>query len=90
MTAKGGPPGPATNATSPGLRVRIRWDQFDKAAEKLGAMNDSDKARLIGVNRSTMWRYRYGLMSPSLGRAMEIANTLRIKLLRLIEAEEVR
>jgi len=73
-----------TDATDATL-VRMRLDVFDLYAERRGAHTDADKARLIKVNRSTMWRYRYGKQQPSLDKAAKIAAVLGIPLETLIE-----
>lgn len=72
----------ATDAT-PGARLRL--DVFDREAERLGATTDAAKARLIDVDRVTMWRYRKGLLTPKTGRAMAIAEKLGISVDELIE-----
>ncbi|HET8682052.1 MAG TPA: helix-turn-helix transcriptional regulator [Micromonosporaceae bacterium] len=74
---------PATDATQPATRLRI--DIFDRRAEALGAETDADKARLIGVDRVTLWRYRSGRLVPSLDRAMTIANILGLAVDELFE-----
>lgn len=58
---------------------------FDRRTEELGATTDAAKADLIEVDRVTMWRYRKGHLSPSLDRAITIANRLGISLTDLIE-----
>lgn|SRR6185369_15483773 len=72
----------ATDAT---LVARLRLDVFDANAERLGAMSDQAKADLIGVDRATMWRYRTGKMTPTLDRALAIAEVLGVDLSELIE-----
>lgn len=74
----------ATDATP---TVRMRLDVFDTHAERLGAASDAEKADLINVDRVTMWRYRKGLMRPSLARAMAIAEMLNVSLDELIERD---
>ncbi len=54
----------------------MRLDVFDRHAAKLGATTDAARAELIGVDRITMWRYRTGRLTPSLDRAMKIADVL--------------
>lgn len=63
----------ATDATPV---VQMRFDLFDEHAERLGAATDAAKAELIGVDRITLWRYRTGRLTPSLDRAMTIAERL--------------
>ena len=48
-------------------------------------MSDQAKADLIGVDRATMWRYRTGKMTPTLDRALAIAEVLGVDLSELIE-----
>jgi DNA-binding XRE family transcriptional regulator len=60
-------------------------DVFDANAERLGALTDAAKADLIGVDRATMWRYRNGHLTPSLDRALSIANLFGLTVEELIE-----
>jgi DNA-binding XRE family transcriptional regulator len=71
----------ATSATG----VQVHWPAFDKAAEDLGASTDEEKASLVGVNRTTLYRWRTGVMRPSLGRALDLAHRLRLDLDQLFE-----
>lgn len=63
----------------------MRLDVFDREAERLGAHTDAAKAKLIDVDRATMWRYRKGILTPSLSRAMAIADKLGVTFDDLIE-----
>lgn len=74
----------ATDATK---RVRLRLDVFDLYAARLGATTDAARAKLIDVDRITMWRYRKGHLTPSLSRAMGIAEKLGIDLEVLIDRD---
>ena len=60
-------------------------DVFDANAERLGATTDAAKAELIGVDRATIWRWRNGHLTPSLHRAMAIAELFDVKLSDLID-----
>lgn len=81
VTAKDLTPQPATDATV----ARLRLDVLDEKAEALGATSDAAKAELCGVDRVTFWRWRTGRLTPSLSRAMTIANRLGLELSDLIE-----
>ena len=62
-------------------------DVFDANAERLGATTDAEKAELIGVDRVTMWRWRNGHLTPSLNRAMAIADLFGVPLGDLIDRQ---
>lgn len=66
----------ARRATDATLTVLMDLTVFDTYAEAKGALDDQAKADLIEVDRVTLWRYRTGRLTPSLGRAMSIARTL--------------
>jgi DNA-binding XRE family transcriptional regulator len=63
----------------------MRMDVFDANAERLGAHTDADKARLIEVDRATMWRYRTGRLTPGRDKAMSIADLFGLKVEELFE-----
>lgn len=64
----------ATPATAP----RIDFDIFDAKCADLGATNDTARAEIAGVNRTTIWRWRKGQWSPNLAVASRIAQRLDI------------
>lgn len=72
----------ATDATPV---ARLRLDVFDANTERLGAVTDAARAELLGVDRATIWRWRNGRLTPSLDRAMAIAEVLGIELGDLID-----
>ena len=72
----------ATDATPV---ARLRLDVFDANTARLGATTDAARAELIGVDRATIWRWRNGHLTPSLDRAMTIANLLGLAMEELFE-----
>lgn len=59
-------------------------DLFEKLTEeKLGATNDSARARALGINRTTIRRLRARLHEPSMPLATRVARQLDTPLERL-------
>lgn len=56
--------------------MRLRLDVFDKLTKARGAKTHVDRARLAGVDRSSLYRYRSGQFAPSLDVATRIAERL--------------
>lgn len=77
----------ATVATPP---IRLRFDVIDRWAAEHDATSDRAIAVLLGVNCSTLSRFRKGQMGPSLPRAVGIAAKLGISVEDLIETAAVR
>ncbi|WP_435233321.1 helix-turn-helix transcriptional regulator [Micromonospora aurantiaca (nom. illeg.)] len=71
------------SATPPA--VRMRADIFDKLAETHGATNDAERARLVGIERTTLYRIREGKVVPKLETAMQIAQRLDVTVEDLFE-----
>jgi len=44
----------------------------------MGATSESAKARLVGADRKTLWRYRQGIVPPGLDIAMRWADRLGV------------
>jgi DNA-binding XRE family transcriptional regulator len=80
VTATGGGAKPATDATP-----RIRFEIFDRECERRGAQDETAKAELVGVDRTTLWRWRNGRLTPSLAAATRIAETFDLTVEELIE-----
>jgi transcriptional regulator with XRE-family HTH domain len=51
---------------------------FDSRCEELGITSEIDKARLGGVDTSTLWRFRRGEMGPRLEVARRFARALAV------------
>lgn len=83
MTATVSGQSPATGATPP----RIKFEVFDREAAKLGAKDETARAELAEVDRTTLWRWRNGKQFPSLDRAARIAARFRVSLDELIEMD---
>lgn len=65
--------------------VVLRTDVFDDLTSKLGATSDIARARLIGVDRTTIHRMRYRLHTPSMDVAMRMAERLDVTVEDLFE-----
>lgn len=57
---------------------RLNADLFDRRCEAKGAYSDAEKAALVGVNRSTLLRFRRGDMGPRLEVARRMAERLEV------------
>lgn len=66
----------------------MRLEVFDRGAEALGAMSDQAKADLVGVDRSTIWRWRVGHQTPNLDTILSIAMKLDLLVDDLVERVE--
>jgi DNA-binding XRE family transcriptional regulator len=60
-------------------------DLFDSRTTALGATTDQARAALVGIDRVTMWRWRVGRLTPSLDRAMALAQQLGVTVNDLFE-----
>ena len=69
---------PATDATAPSTKVPIDFAVFDAKCAEQGAADESARARLTGVSRVTLWRWRKGLQQPSLPVVSQIAETFSV------------
>lgn len=49
---------------------------FDARCAELGATTEEDRARLIGVDRATLWRWTAGVKKPSLDAISNACTTL--------------
>lgn len=73
MTATTEPQPPATDAITP-----FNGELFDTRCEDLGATTEKDKAALVGVDVTTLHRFRKGSMSPRLVVARRFARRLGV------------
>lgn len=73
MTAIGAPDQRGDSATSLG---RLDEGVFDARCADLGLTTEQAKADHCGVDRVTLWRYRKGLLNPSLDVAFRFAQCL--------------
>ena len=58
--------------------MRLDFELIDRGASNLGATTEGARARLFGVSRSSLSRFRRGLMTPGLGAALRIASVLNL------------
>lgn len=78
MTATDGGVTPATDATTPSVKVPIDFDVFDTKCAEKGALDESARAKAVGINRVTLWRWRRGSQQPSLLVVSHVARTLGV------------
>lgn len=64
--------------------MTIKFDLFDRKCAELGALDEKARAELVEVNRSTLWRWRTGVQTPSLEVATRIADKFDITVEELI------
>lgn len=62
-----------TSAASP---VRLRGDIFDQLTSLKGATTDPERARLVGIDKATLSRWRTRRFTPSLEHALRVAEEL--------------
>jgi DNA-binding XRE family transcriptional regulator len=74
MTARLTPPADASSARP----LVFNTELFDERCEALGAATVEQKAALVGVDWSTIHRFRKGTYSPRLEIARRIANALEV------------
>lgn len=77
-------PAPATS----GVTLKLNRDQLDALRKAHDIKSESELARLIGVERSTLWRVSNGDVAPSAGfiaRVMVAFPTARMDLLFEVE-----
>lgn len=58
---------------------------FDVECAKRGALDDTARGRLVGVDRTTVWRWRHGRQFPSLEVVSRIAQQFDVPVEDLIE-----
>lgn len=75
MNATGSAPQDATVATP---AVRLRFDVIDARCAELEASTDVARAELLGVDRTTLWRWRNDRMGVALGTALDLAERLSL------------
>lgn len=73
------------NSGNPATAVRFRFGVIDAWAAKRGAVGDSAIAGLLGTDRTTIFRYRTGRISPTLDRAVGFADLMGVKVDDIIE-----
>lgn len=67
---------PATDATA----TQIDFAVFDAKCAEEGARDESARAELVGVSRTTLWRWRKGTQQVSLPVASRLAERFDITL----------
>ena len=58
--------------------IRLNSDLFDRRAEALGATTEAEKAALVDLDPSTLWRFRRGQIGPRLEVARRMAERLEV------------
>lgn len=58
--------------------VRLNTDLFDQRCQELDITSEIDKAKLGGVDTSTLWRFRKGEIGPRLEVARRFARALDV------------
>lgn len=66
--------------------IRLRGAVFDELTSRLGATNEVERARLIDVDRTTLYRIRERKVTPTLEVAMRMAERLGSTVDELFEA----
>jgi len=66
----------ATAITIDATGPRLNVDRLVAECASRGALTDSTRAALLGVDRGTVWRWRHGKQVPSLDVITRIATTL--------------
>lgn len=62
----------------------INWELFDRRCAELKKTSERARADLIGVDRSTLWRWRTGQANPSVTKVDEIAGILAVPIAALV------
>lgn len=71
-------PSPAGDA--PAATALIDFSVFDLKCAEHGAIEEEDRAALVGVDRVTLWRWRKGIRKPNGTNLANIAATLGVSL----------
>lgn len=69
-------PKPVESGTTATDASPLDGDLFDRLTHELGADDDSARAKLLGVDRATLYRWRHGKYAPRHEIAARIAKTL--------------
>lgn len=77
-----------SGTTAAPATAALRADVFDQLAAKLGATNDVQRARLLGVDRATIGRMKAHKFAPRLAVALRMADTLGTTVEELFELEQ--
>lgn len=75
MSATGSSAKGATVATP---AVRLRFDVIDARCAELEATTDVSRAELLGVDRTTLWRWRNDKIGVALATALDLAERLSL------------
>lgn len=57
---------------------RLNVALFDERCEAKGASSEAEKAALVDIDHSTLWRFRRGLIGPRLEVARRMAERLEV------------
>jgi transcriptional regulator with XRE-family HTH domain len=57
---------------------RLNTALFDQRSEAKGASSETEKAALVGIDPSTLWRFRRGEIGPRLEVARRMAERLEV------------
>ncbi|RLK13290.1 helix-turn-helix protein [Micromonospora sp. M71_S20] len=65
--------------------IRLKTNVFDTLAAPLGAGSEQELARLLDMDRTTLYRIRRGMVTPTLTVAMRMADRLNTTVDELFE-----
>lgn len=71
---------PATSTVAPDATPALNFAAIDARAEQLGIEGKAALAEHLGIERTTLWRYRTGRVTPPLDTAQLIARRLGLPL----------
>jgi transcriptional regulator with XRE-family HTH domain len=69
----------ATKEAAPGATPALNFTAIDQRAEEL-KVDRLELAEFLGLDRTTVWRWRNGLTAPSLAAVKEVAARLGLTL----------
>ena len=75
----------ATDTSRSATAPRLNFDVFDVECATRGALDDTARGKLVGVDRTTIWRWRNGRQFPSLDVVARIADQFGLPVEHLIE-----
>lgn len=74
----------ATSKDAPGATPTLNFDVIDTRAEALHIHGKAALASYLGVDVTTLWRWRKGIVAPQLATVREIAALLGVSVADLM------